>query len=106
MARKKRRLCWDDVADIWSGNLLAWGAFQPDLCETIELTGTGLKEGELASFIMDSDGKAFTHGYVPSGPSTLTFAAGRIFALAVRHGIMPAIYRKKQTGIRAIANSW
>ena len=64
MARKQSRLCWDDVADIWSGNLAGWGAFKSGLCETIELAGEGIKEGELATFIMDSDGKAFTLIYV------------------------------------------
>jgi hypothetical protein len=62
MARKKAKLCWDDVADLDSRMLGSWGAFQQDLCETVEVQGEGLKE--LATFIMDSTGRIFTLVYV------------------------------------------
>ena len=58
MARKKRKLCWDDVPEICSRTLQGWHAFRPDVCETIDdIEGEGL-EGPV-TFMMANDGRSF-----------------------------------------------
>jgi hypothetical protein len=58
MARKKRKVSWDDVGVIDSRFLPTWGAFEPGRCDQIELEGEGLKEP--ATYICDNDGRGFT----------------------------------------------
>jgi hypothetical protein len=58
MARKKAKLCWDDVADVCSRALTQWDAFRPNVCETIEIEGEGIEEWP--TFIMDDAGRSFT----------------------------------------------
>src|SRR5262245_58839115 len=63
MARKRRKLCWDDVPAIYSRTLQEWHAFRPDVCETIDdIEGEGL-EGPV-TFMMANDGRSFHVVYV------------------------------------------
>ena len=57
MARKKYKLCWDDVADLDSRMLRRWDGFRPNVCETIEIEGEGIKEAP--TFIMGDAGRTF-----------------------------------------------
>jgi hypothetical protein len=61
VARKKWKLCWDDVADLDSRMMASWQAFRPGCCETIDIEGEGIKE--MPTFMMDDAGKSFTIVY-------------------------------------------
>jgi DNA-directed RNA polymerase subunit RPC12/RpoP len=70
MARKKRKLSWDDVADICAHQLRRMGAFVPDYCDQLELEGAGIKEP--ATVMTDSEGKSLTlvYGWHDQGDTT------------------------------------
>jgi hypothetical protein len=61
MARKKWKLCWDDVADLDSRMMASWQASRPGCCETIDTECEGIKE--MPTFIMHDAGQSFTLVY-------------------------------------------
>src|SRR5262245_51850044 len=84
MARKKRKLCWDDVADLDSRTLQGWQAFRPGTCESIDIEGID----ESATFIMDDAGKSFTIVYVwHRGSGDATTCRLRVLLAEVPRGL-------------------
>jgi hypothetical protein len=86
MARKKRKLCWDDVADLDSRTLQGWQAFRPGTCESIDIEGEGIDESP--TFIMDDAGKSFTLVYVwHDGSDDVTTCRVRVLLDEIPRGL-------------------